>query len=100
MIDELIRELENSPIAKSKHHRLKMLLNDVNKNRHQVQLIFTRLDDASDKDDALTILKELVKKELLSPEQYEKLAKLEDLVDLPAIAQIFNLTKVGPELSF
>ena len=41
MIDELIGELENSPIAKSKHHRLKMLLNDVNKNRHRVQSIFT-----------------------------------------------------------
>ena len=62
MIDELIRELENSSIAKSKHHRLKILY-DVNKNLHWVPSIFTRLDDASDKDDALTILKELVKEE-------------------------------------
>ena len=58
------------------------------------------MDDASDKDDALTILKELVKEELFTPEQYEKLAKLEDLVDLPAIAQIINATKVGQGLSF
>ena len=60
----------------------------VNKNRHRAQSIFTRLADASDKDDAL------VKEELLSPEQYENLAKLEDLVDLPAIAQIISVTKV------
>ena len=100
MIDELIRELENSPVARSKHHRLKMLVNDVNRNRYRVQSIFTRLDDASDKDDALTILKELVKEELLSEEQYEKVAKLEDLADLPAIAQIINDTKVGQGLSF
>ena len=58
------------------------------------------MDDTSDKDDALTILKELVKEELLSEEQYEELAKLEDLVDLPAIAQIINDTKVGQGLSF
>ena len=77
-----------------------MLLNDVNKNRHWVQLIFTRLDDALDKDDTLTILKELVKEELLSPEQYEKLAKLEDVVDLPAIAQSMSQKLVRDFLSY
>ena len=101
MIDELIRKLENSPVAKSKSLRLKMLVNDVNKNRYRVKSIFTRLvDDASgDKDDALPILKALVSEELLSKEQYEKLAKLEDL-DLPVISQIINDTKVGRGLSF
>ena len=30
MLNELIRELENSPVVKSKQHRLKMLGNDIN----------------------------------------------------------------------
>ena len=100
MIHELIRKLENSPVAKSKWHRLKMLVNDVNKNRYRVKSIFTRLeDDMGDKDDALPILQALVREELLSEEQYEKLTKMENM-DLPAIAQIINDTKVGRGLPF
>ena len=91
MIEELIKKLENSPVAKSKSLRLKMLVNDINKNRYRVKSIFTRLiDDASgDKDDALPILKALVREKLLSEEQYEKLAELEDL-DLPAVALVIK----------
>ena len=45
-IDELIETLDGYPISKSKQHRLKMLMNDINSNRHRVQSIFTRLDGA------------------------------------------------------
>ena len=78
-----------------------MLVNDINKNRYRVKSIFTQLvDDASgDKDDALPILKALVREKLLSEEQYEKLVKLEDM-DLPTISQIISATKVGRVLSF
>ena len=47
----------------------------------------------------IPILKALVREKLLSEEQYEKLAKLEDL-DLPTISQIISATKVGRGLSF
>ena len=45
MIDNLKRKLEGFLIIKSKQHRLKMLVDDINSNRHRVQSIFTRLDD-------------------------------------------------------
>ena len=44
IVDELIRTLEGYPIAKSKHHRLKMLMDDINNNRHLVHSVFTRLE--------------------------------------------------------
>ena len=58
------------------------------------------MNDASgDKDDALSILKALAREELLSEEQHEKVAKLEEL-DLPMISQIISTTKVSRGLSF
>ena len=42
IIDELLRTLqlrvEDYPIVNSKHHRLYMLMVDINSNRHRVQL--------------------------------------------------------------
>ena len=76
-----------------------MLMDDINSNRHCVQSVFTRLDDAQDKDDALSILKQLIREELLSAEQYEKLAELEDL-DLPTVAMVIMDSKNGQGLKF
>ena len=56
-------------------------------------------DATGDKDDALPILQALARQELLSKEQYEKLAKLEDW-DLSTIAGIINDTKVGQGIPF
>ena len=94
MIDEIMKTLEASPIAKTKQHRLKMLVDDITSNRYRLQSIFTRLDDAQDKDDTLHILKELVKEELLSEEQYEELAELEGL-DLPAVVLVIKDSMIG-----
>ena len=52
-------QLENSKIPKSKQHRIKMLLDDIEKNRYRVEQIFQRLMDAEDKDGMLTVLKML-----------------------------------------
>ena len=51
------------------------------------------MDDASDKDkdDWLIILKELVKEELLSAEQFKQLAELEE-VNLPVISVVIKET--------
>ena len=86
--------MENSPLAKSKVHRLKMLVNDIAHNRHRVQSIFTRLDDAADKDDWFILLKELIKNELLSAEQFEQLGEYEE-IDLPAVAAVIKEKKIG-----
>ena len=49
-IDELLNKLETSEIPKSNQHRIKMLLDDITKNRYRVGNIIQRLMDAEDKD--------------------------------------------------
>ena len=61
-----------------------MLVDDINSNRHRVQSIFMVLDDPQD---TLFTLKQLVKEELLSPEQLTKLSELESM-DLPAMVKV------------
>ena len=97
MIDETLDGF--STIPKSKQQRLKMLTGDIKRNRYRVHSIFTRLDDAQDKEDMLFILKQLVAEELLSPEQSEQLSELEQ-IDLPTIALVIKDTKVGQRWKF
>ena len=61
IIDGLMKSLEGYPISKSKQHRLKMLMDDINSNRHRVQFIFKQLGDAQDKNEILFILKQWVR---------------------------------------
>ena len=72
-----------------------MLLNDIADNRHRVQAILRRLNKTKDEN----TLKQLVREQLLSPEQYEKIKKNAAL-DLAAIADIIKDTKVGRGLKF
>ena len=60
-IDELLNKLETSEIPKSNIHRIKMLLDDITKNRYQVEQIIQRLMDAEDKEEMPTILQMLVR---------------------------------------
>ena len=48
MIDELRAAIENSPLTKSKQHRLKLLVDDINKNRYHVKSILTTLNNAQE----------------------------------------------------
>ena len=98
MIDELVKKLKNSLVLKSKSHRLKMLVDDINKNRYRVKSILTTLNNVQE-DDIKNALGRLAREELLSEEQYDKLIKLEKM-DLPTIARVINETKVGRGLSF
>ena len=52
-------------------------MDDINSNRHPVQSIFTGLGNARDKNEILFILKQLVREELLSLEQFEQLSEFE-----------------------
>ena len=74
-----------------------MLIDDINNNRYRVSSILTRLSNSQD--DIKNIAKALVHEELLTEEQFEKLAKLEDL-DLPTVALIIKDTKIGQGLKF
>ena len=56
----------------------KMLTGDIKSNRYCVHSIFTRLDDAQDKEDMLFILKQL------AAEEFEQLSELEQM-DLPTM---------------
>ena len=93
---DISRKLENSSLLLSKQLRLRMLLNDIADNRHRVQTILTRLKDNGRDENTL---KQLVREQLLSPEQYEKLNAAAAL-DLTAIAEIIKDTKVGRGLKF
>ena len=98
-INPLLNQLENSKIPKSKQHRIKMLLDDIEKNRYRVEQIFQRLTDVEDKEEMLTVLKTLVREGHLSDEQFERLVELED-PDLHTIKEVITDTKVGEGLKF
>ena len=87
MLIEVMKTLENSVIEKLKQHRMQMLLDDIKCNSYRVLYIFTRLDDAQDKDDMLSNLKQLAAEELTD-------------MDLPTIALIIKDCKVGQGLKF
>ena len=56
MVEEAIRKLESSYIAKSKRYRLMILVNDIANNRHRIQSIFNRLLNVEDKQNNLKLL--------------------------------------------
>ena len=87
MVEEAIRKLESSNIAKSRQHRLMILVNDIANNRYRIQSIFNHLVNVQDKQYTLNILKLLCQDKLLSDEQFEKICEMED-VDLPVIATV------------
>ena len=81
-------------IPKSTLHRLKSLVNDLDKNKYRIVNIFSRLENAKDKEDEKNILKQLASEELLSAEQYNKLSQLDD-IEPRSIAIIIKGTKIG-----
>ena len=96
-IIDISRSLENSSLLLSDQIRLRMLLNDIADNRQRVQAILRRLKDNGRDENTL---KQLVREQLLSPEQYEKLNAAAAAIDLTAIADIIKDTKVGRGLKF
>ena len=51
LIGERRLKLEASQVSVSKLLRVKMLLSDINNNRHRVQELFQRIDDAEDNEE-------------------------------------------------
>ena len=81
-------------IEKSTLYRLKSLINDLDKNKYRVVTIFTRLQNAKDKEDEKNILKQLASEELLSAGQYNQLSQLDE-IEPRSIANIIKGTKIG-----
>ena len=98
-IDDLLNKLETSVIPKSNQHRIKMLLDDIAKNRNRVEGIIQRLMDAKDKDQMSTISQMLVREGRLSDEQFTQLGELED-PDLEKITEMIKDTKIGQGFNF
>ena len=92
-IDELLNK-ETSEIPKSNQHRIKMLLDDITKNRYRVEQIIQRLMDAEDKEEISTILLMLDREGLLSDEQFRQFGEMEDQ-DLEKITGVITETKIG-----
>ena len=99
IINDLLRELEKTSIPRSKHLRLQMLIDGIDRNRYRVKSIFNQLDDAEDNEQKY-ILKRFLREELLSEDQFKKLSKLKDLSDLTAVGEIVKDIKIGQGLTF
>ena len=81
-------------IPKSTVHRLKSLVNDLEKNKYRIVTVFNRLQNARDKEDEKNILKQLASEELLSVEQYNQLSQLDE-IEPRSIAIFIKRTEIG-----
>ena len=97
LIEEKRLALEASPAPPSKLLRVKILLDDLQNNRHRIQEIFQRIDDAVENEE--DIWKLLVREGLISDEQFEKLSQLEN-TELEEISSILKGVKSGQGISF
>ena len=92
-----LKKLEASPASLSKLVRVKMLLSDINNNRHRVQGLFQRIDDAEDNEEDLWKL--LARQGLISDEQFVKLSELGN-TDMETIASVLKCVKIGQGIPF
>ena len=97
LIEERRLKLEASPASPSKLLRMNILLYDLQNNRHRIQEIFQRIDDAVDNEE--DIWKILVREGLISDEQFEELSKLEN-TEIKKISRLLKGTKSGQGISF
>ena len=96
----ICRVLEASSIALTKQQRIKMLLNNISENRYRIESILTRLDQAEDEEDISNILVQLIREELISQEQLEKLKENNVAFELPTVVKIIRNTKIGRGIKF
>ena len=99
---ELVDRLsDNRHILKSTLTKINILVNDIIKNRERVKEILTRFNQAGDTvKDRLSILKELVKANLISDQQYLKLAEAVDEIDIEQLTGVIKETKIGQGIDF
>ena len=97
LIEEKQAALEASAASPSKLLRMKILLDDLQNNRHRIEEIFQGIDDAEENEG--DIWKILVREGLISDEQFEELGELEN-TEIEKISSILKGTKIGQGISF
>ena len=101
-IHELVDRLSGSEhIPKSTLLKIKMLVNDIAENRERVKEIVNRFNLAGDdKEMRLWVIEQLAKEELISEQQYFKLAEEIDDIDVKKLTNIIGETKIGQGVNF
>jgi len=101
-IHELVDRLSGSEhIPKSTLLKIKMLVNDIAENRERVKEIVNRFNQAGDdKEMRLWVIEQLAKEELISEQQYFKLAEEIDEIDVKKLTNIIGETKIGQGINF
>ena len=102
-IKELMLKLYSSTIPRTKLIRVKMLVNDIEKNRYRIREIMNRLMNSNGTEE--TVLNILVQKGLLSHDQrqiIEKILRDNDCRDIQQIqiANVIKDTKIGRGINF
>ena len=90
LIEERRLALDASLASPSKLLRLKILLDDINNNRHRIREIFQRINDADDNEK--DIWKILAREGLISDEQFEELKDLEN-TEVEKISNVLKSVK-------
>ena len=101
-IHELVDRLSNSKhISKSVLLKIKMLVNDITKNRERVREIVNRFNQAGDDSKSrLWVIEQLAKENLLSEQQYFKLAEVIDETDIEQLTDVIRESKIGQGMNF
>jgi ferritin len=101
-VHELLDKLSKSKhVQKSLLLKIKILVNDISKNRVRVREIVRRFNRAGDDSKSrLWIIEQLAKEELLSEQQYFKLAEIIDEIDIKQLTDVIRETKIGQGMNF
>ena len=88
-------------VQKSFLIKIKLLVNDIAKNRVRVREIVRRFNQACDDSKSrLWIIEQLAKEELLSEQQYFKLVEIIDEIDIKQLTDVIRETKIGQGMNF
>ena len=97
-IHELLDKLSKSKhVQKSLLLEIKMLVNDIAKNRVRIREIVSRFNQAGDDNRSR---EQLAKEELLSEQQYFKLVEIIDEIDIKQLTDVIRETKIGQGMNF
>ena len=103
--DVVVKIKSREQIPKSLLARFSMLLKDIRRNNFRVSNILRRMKDIFDdeyavKEDISNGLKALAKEELISPDQFDKLMAMVDVLDMKKLIEVVVSEKIGRGIQF
>ena len=101
-IIELVNSLSRSKnISKASLIKIKMLINDIERNRQRVKSIVNRFSQAGDdRDSRIWIIKQLAKENLITEQQYFRLVEEIEELDIKRLTDVIKEFKIGEGLDF